>query len=161
MESKILIDINYASREPQIVISQNDSDDPRDKLVSMFTGQAMPGVRDGYCRIERYSEGNGTKVVITPVHPVDFIKHIPIIAKFAEENASCDTSGVPVELRKIIDAEYHRLRDTDVPAKLEEPEMVYAEALEMVDLACVEKLPHDLYKKWKDIMYDIPKKSLR
>ena len=105
MESKILIDINYASREPQIVISQSDSDDPRDKLVSMFAGQAMPGVRDGYCKIERYAEGNGTKIVITPVHPVDLIKHIPTIAKFAEENAASDTSSVPAELKKIIEGE--------------------------------------------------------
>lgn len=107
MESKIMIDINYASRDPQIVIHQKESDDPRDKLVSMLTGHAMPGVRDGYCRIERYP---GTEmIVITPLHPVDAIKHIPTIAKFAEENAACDTSEVPARLREIIDSEYKRL----------------------------------------------------
>lgn len=88
-----MIDINYSSREPQIVIHQKESDDPRDKLISMFIGEAMPGVRDGYCRIERYP---GTEmIVITPLHPVDAIRHIPAIANYAEENASCDTSQVP------------------------------------------------------------------
>lgn len=138
MESKILIDINYASREPQIVIQQGESDDPRDKLVSMFTGHAMPGVREGYCRIERYPEMHGTKVVITPVHPVDLIKHIPTISKFAEENAACDTSGVPVELRKIIEEEYRRLKGTDEP-----------EPLKRADEWAVQNLSHDLYQQWK------------
>lgn len=50
---------------------------------------------------------------------------------------------------------------SEVTEKDTTPEMIYAEALEMVDAACVEKLPHDIYKKWKDIMFDIPKKSLR
>jgi hypothetical protein len=155
MESKIMIDINYASRDPQIVIQQKESDDPRDKLVSMFTGHSMPGVRDGYCRIERYPEINGdAKVVITPVHPVELINHIPLIAKFAEENAASDTSEVPKRYRKIIKGESDRLKIKD-----EDPEMVFAQALEMVDVVCVGKLPHDLYKKWKDIMFDIPKKT--
>jgi len=103
MESKIMIDINYASREPQIVINEKSSDDPRDKLVSMFTGQAMPGVRDGYCRIERYPSSDGTtQIVITPLHPLDAIGHIPIIAQFAKENATCDTSSVANRIQKII-----------------------------------------------------------
>jgi hypothetical protein len=148
MESKIMIDINYASREPQIVISQNDSDDPRDKLVSMFTGQAMPGVSDGYCRIERYPEGNGTKVVITPVHPVDMIKHIPTIAKFAEENAPSDVSA---ELRKIIEGEYARITvDKDgVPIAGQ----IQREVLKKADDWAVLNLPHDLYKTWHTEMF--------
>lgn len=103
MESKIMIDINYASREPQIVINEKSSDDPRDKLVSMFTGHAMPGVRDGYCRIERYPSSDGTtQIVITPLHPLDAIGHIPIIAQLAKENATCDTSSVANRIQKII-----------------------------------------------------------
>jgi hypothetical protein len=110
MESKILIDINYASREPQIVIHQKDSDDPRDKLVSMFTGGSMPGVRDGYCRIERYPEMNGdAKVVITPVHPEELVNHIPTIAKLAEENNSYNTAEVFGKYLRIIENEYERL----------------------------------------------------
>lgn len=103
MESKIMIDINYASREPQIVINEKSSDDPRDKLVAMFTGQAMPGVRDGYCRIERYPNSDGsTQIVITPLHPLDAIGHIPLIAQFAKENATCDTSSVAHRIQKMI-----------------------------------------------------------
>jgi hypothetical protein len=143
MESKILIDINYASREPQIVIHVKESDDPRDKLISMFTGQAMPGVRDGYCRIERYP--NQDMVVITPVHPVDLIKHIPTIAKFAEENAASDTSSVPDKLREIIAGEYDRLGGTTDTATLKKAD----------DWAQL-NLPHDLYKKWHQDMFGYP-----
>ena len=83
MESKIFIDINYASRSPQIVIRQKDSEDPRDRLVGMLLGEAMPGVADGFCHIERYSEQPGTYVaIITPVGPVDMVKYIPQIAEF-------------------------------------------------------------------------------
>lgn len=111
MQSKIWIDINYLSRTPQIMVDYKESNDPRDKLISMLTGEAMPGVRDGYCRIERYTELNGeTKVVITPIHPVDLIKHIPTIALLAESNAACDTSAVPDILRTVIESEYKRLR---------------------------------------------------
>lgn len=114
MESKILIDINYASHDPQIVIKQQDSDDPRDKLISMFTGQSMPGVRDGYCRIERMPNvTGGSEVIITPVHPLDMIDHIPTIAKLAEENATCDTSRVPARYREIIKKEYQRIGLSD------------------------------------------------
>ena len=112
MESKILIDINYSSRDPQIVITQKDSDDPRDKLISMFTGHSMPGVRDGYCRIERMpSDG---VVIITPVHPVDMIKHIPLIAEFAEENATCDTSEMPKKYLEILKSELDRVSGVPV-----------------------------------------------
>lgn len=106
-----MIDINSASRNPQIVIRQKESDDPRDKLVSMFTGHSMPGVRDGFCRIERYPESNGeTVIVITPVHPIDMIREIPTIAELAEENNSIDTKDVIENYRKIIAAEVERLK---------------------------------------------------
>lgn len=110
MESKIFIDINYASRSPQIVIRQKDSEDPRDKITSMFINESMPGVRDGYCRIERYADDPATYVaIITPVHPVDMINHIQTIAKFAHENAAVDTSKVPEQYRQIIKEEFERL----------------------------------------------------
>ena len=111
MESKIFIDINYSTRSPQITIRQRDSEDTRDKLVAMLVGEAMPGVSDGYCRIERYSDQPGTSVaIITPVHPVDMIKHILTIAKLAHDNAAVDTSGVPDAYRAIIESEYKRLQ---------------------------------------------------
>lgn len=112
MESKIFIDINYASRAPQIVIRQKDSEDPRDKLIAMLLGEGMPGVSDGYCRIERYSDQQGTCVaVITAISPIDMIKHIPTIAELAHKNAACDMSGVPDTYRSIIEDEYQKLKD--------------------------------------------------
>lgn len=110
MESKIFIDINYSSREPQIVIHAKDSDDPRDKLVSMLTGQAMPGIRDGFCRIERYA--NEGMIVITPVSPVDMIKFIPQIAETAETCKVIDTSDVPQQYREILQSELARVLAT-------------------------------------------------
>lgn len=112
MESKIMININYASRDPEVKILYKDSDDPRDVLVSMLTGHAMPGVNDGYCRIERYAGNNeaAQTIIITPVNPVDMIKHIPIIAQYAHENAAVDTAKVSEQYRAIIKAEYERLR---------------------------------------------------
>ena len=143
-----MIDINYASRDPQIVIQQKESDDPRDKLISMFTGQSMPGVRDGYCRIERYAEVNGeVKVVITPVHPVELINHIPLIAKFAEENAACDTSGVAERYLKIIQQEGARI-------KVE----IDGSKMKRADDWLKDNLPHPLYKRWVDeVLYDASK----
>jgi hypothetical protein len=35
-----------------------------------------------------------------------------------------------------------------------EPEMIYAAALEMVDKVCSEKLPPEVYKKWRIEMFD-------
>jgi hypothetical protein len=94
MESNILIDINYATRDPQIVLKYRDSDDPRDKLISMFAGQAMPGVRDGYCRIERsHSQKDIDFIVITPLDPGEAIKHIAAIKKFAINSACINTTG--------------------------------------------------------------------
>lgn len=113
----MMIDINYASRDPQIVIRQKESEDPRDKLVSMFTGHSMPGVRDGYCRIERYpDETNGEmKVVITPIHPIDMIGHILYIAKLALENNSLNTAVVLDQYEKIIAGEFERLKTKGTP----------------------------------------------
>jgi hypothetical protein len=152
MESKIMIDINYASRDPQIVIHQKDSDDPRDKLVSMFTGHSMPGVRDGYCRIERMPNDNGgTEVVITPIWPTDLIKHIPLIAKFAHENPASDTAGVPSEYRKIIEGEYARICvDKDGVPIIGQ---IQREILKKADEWAVGNLPHDLYKVWHKEMF--------
>lgn len=113
MESKILIDVNYASKMPQIAIHHvEESEDPRDKLIAMLLGESMPGTSDGYCRIERYpgKKGNAWVSIITPIHPVDMINHIPTIAQFAEENAACDTSGVPAKLKQIIEQEHMRIK---------------------------------------------------
>lgn len=119
MESKIVIDINYASRSPQIIIHKKESDDARDKLLAMFTGDSMPGVRDGYCRIERYTEGLYEVVTITPVHPTEMIKHIPGIAKLAEENVFSDTSDVLSQYVEILKKELDRVLATpDRPSLL-------------------------------------------
>jgi len=122
MESKIMISIDYASRQPQVRILYKDSDDPRDTLVSMFIGQSMPGVSDGYCRIERYAgqEGDARIIVITPIHPTEMINHIPAIAKYAHENAASDTSEIPQRYRKILEQEYNRLSEA-APGKIAEP----------------------------------------
>src|ERR1700677_694150 len=155
MESNIMIDINYASRDPQIIILQKDSNDPRDKLVSMFTGHSMPGVRDGYCQIERYA--GDEKVVITPVHPVDLINHIPTIAKFAEENVSCDTSGVPEKYRKIIEAEYERLRIGGVGHPAEAAIGIPTEKwlLGEMNSMCAESLYPELFDKWESVREEL------
>lgn len=165
MESKIFIDINYSSRDPQIVIHSKESDDPRDKLVSMLTGHSMPGVRDGYCRIERYPgpAKEGVDIaVITPVHPIELIKHIPEIARLALNNASCDTSKVPETYREIIEGECRRLNINGV-APAEGPtvldpkvaEGIKHEAIKKVDDWAVENLSPDVYKKWRKDIYGI------
>lgn len=137
-----MIDISYASREPQILIKQQDSDDPRDKLISMLSGQAMPGVRDGYCKIERVpSVTGGSEVVITPIHPIDMIAHIPAIAIAAEMNPACDTSGVPKHYREIIEREWRRVGPAIPPTIV---------ALNEADKWAQSNLPPDLYKKWVD-----------
>lgn len=168
MESKIFIDINYASRLPQIVINYRMSEDPRDKLVAMLTGEAMPGVRDGYCRIERYPGPAPIDeiAVITPVHPVELIKYIPLIAELAEGNASCDTSKVPEIYRGIIEGEYRRLKiggvepaegtvlDPAVAAELQR------EATKKADDWAAHNLSPDIYIKWrKDIYGQEPRKD--
>lgn len=118
MESKILIDINYASRSPQILIKHKDSEDPRDKLISMFTGESMPGVSDGYCRIERYPKVDGEdSTVITPIHPVDMIKHLSAIVQLAHDNPVVDTAGVKERYMSFVEAEYIRLRIGGVEKK--------------------------------------------
>lgn len=95
MESKILIDVSYSTRQPQILIQHKYSDDPRDKLVAMFTGEAMPGVRDGYCRIERtHSNHDIDHIQITPLDPIEAVKHIKAIVRLALENNAIDTSDV-------------------------------------------------------------------
>lgn len=110
MESKIFIDVNYATRSPQITMNQKDSDDPRDKLIAMLLGEAMPGVRDGYCRIERYSDQNGVVVaVITPVGPIEMLKYIPDIIRQAEENACIDKADVPKILLALFESHRDRL----------------------------------------------------
>lgn len=163
MESKIFIDINYASRDPQIVIHSKESDDPRDKLVSMLTGHSMPGVSDGYCRIERYPGGkDGAEIaVITPINPAKLVQCIPMIVNAAENNAAIDTSGVSETWRSIVECEWNRIRPKgekrDEP--IVDPGLTMAAALEMVDHACVEKLPPGVYKIWKDNMFDYPQKS--
>jgi len=116
MESKIFIDINYASRTPQIVVHRGgESDDPRDKLIDMLLGEAMPGVSAGYCLIERYAERDGKTVsVITPVHPTEMISHIPLIAQYAHENKAVDTAKVPKRYEEIITAEYDKIHTPKV-----------------------------------------------
>lgn len=117
MESKIFIDIHYASRSPQITIIQKDSDDPRDKLIAMLLGEAMPGIKDGYCQIERYSELNGNTVaVITPINPIDMLKHLSAIIAHAEENACIDKVNVPEILLAFFETHRHRL--PAVPVKI-------------------------------------------
>lgn len=103
MESKILIDVCYSTRQPQILIQSKQSDDPRDKLVSMFTGEAMPGVRDGYCRIERtHSNHDIDHIQITPLDPIEAVKHIKAIVRLALENNAIDTTGVRELISKIL-----------------------------------------------------------
>lgn len=114
MESKIFIDINYASREPQIAIIPVDTDDPRDKLVSMFTGHAMPGVKDGFCRIERVDG----RIIITPIHPLDILKYIPIMRDLAELNPAIDTSGMREFYLEILQSELGRIMAVDSPSLL-------------------------------------------
>lgn len=127
MESKIFIDINYASRDPQIVIQRgHDSDDPRDKLITMLVGQAMPGVRDGYCRIERSERNEKVEIaIITPLDPGEAIKHIPAIKEFALSSAVCDTAGYK--------------------------ERVEIQDLEAVDVMCKERLGDLDFKEWQRI----------
>lgn len=164
MESKIFIDINYASRDPQIVIHSKESDDPRDKLVSMLTGHSMPGVRDGYCRIERYPgpAKEGSEIaVITPIHPTEAIKHIPQIVELATNNNTYSRDEVKAKYKEILIAEITKIRDEDEDFAVADPELTYEAALEMVDHVCVEKLPPDVYKKWKDIMFYPQKSSQR
>lgn len=127
MESKLLIDINYASRDPQIVIQYKESSDPRDKLLAMLSGQAMPGVLDGYCTIERFATENGFEaVIITPLHPGDTIKRIPLIKKLALENLCVDTDGYK--------------------------ETIERQDLEAVTAMCVESLNPTLFEQWEKIV---------
>lgn len=101
MESNILIDISYSTREPQIVIKCRESDDPRDKLITMFAGQAMPGVRDGYCRIERsHSQKDVDFIVIVPLDPGEAVKHIPSIRDGALSNAAICRDGFKERIEK-------------------------------------------------------------
>lgn len=127
MESKILIDINYSTREPQILIHHvQRSDDPRDKLITMLVGQAMPGVRDGYCRIERSQANDKFEVVvITPLDPGEAVKHIPLIKEQAIQNECTDTGGVK--------------------------EKVYGQDLEAVNVLCKNNLPPDVLAKWREV----------
>lgn len=127
MESKILIDINYSTREPQILIRHiADSEDPRDKLISMLTGQAMPGVNDGYCRIERCpSSGNAVTILITPLDPGEAIKHIPMIKQNARQNACIDTNGFN-----------QRIEEQDLDA---------------VETMCKESSSPDILEKWREV----------
>lgn len=82
----------------------------------------MPGVRDGYCRIERYADDLDTYVaVITPVGPVHMIDHIPTIAKLAEENAAVDTSKVPERYRKVLESEISRFVGVQKPILQKSP----------------------------------------
>ena len=160
MESKIFIDINYASRLPQIVIHHKESDDPRDKLISMLTGDAMPGVRDGYCRIERYPVKGELEIsVITPVHPVELVNHIPMIAKAAEDNLAYDTSGMSETYRSIIESECQRLGIGGVhpaEATVIDPDVadeLKREAIKKADEWAVENLSTELYRRWRKDIY--------
>lgn len=126
MESKILIDISYSTREPQILINHVDSDDPRDKLISMFTGQAMPGVRDGYCRIERSHTGTaGERIAIMPLDPLEVVKHIPTIKQNALENAVIDKSGIK--------------------------DIFEQQDLNAVNTMCEQSLSPDIFEKWEAV----------
>lgn len=128
MESKILIDINYSTREPQIVIQHAGGlgDDPRDKLISMLCGQSMPGARDGYCRIERsHSERGIDFIVITPLDPFEAVKHIPEIKRAARENVVIETNGFN-----------QRIEEQDLDA---------------VDTMCKESTSPDILEKWREV----------
>jgi len=115
MESKIFVDIDYATRDPRIKIYYKDSEDCRDKLISMITGQSMPGSSDGFCRIERYPNSSATDhgcdgvIVITPVGPVEMIGFITQIRDYAFDNFCIDTSGGRETYKKIIESEYKKL----------------------------------------------------
>ena len=99
---------------PQVKIQYKSSDDPRDTLIAMLTGESMPGVRDGYCRIERYPGENGFETaVITPIDPVEMVKHIPLIGEYAFNSPVRDTAEVPSRYFKIIEGEYKRLSPVD------------------------------------------------
>lgn len=141
MESKILIDINYASREPQVIIQHKESDDPRDKLIAMFAGQAMPGVRDGYCRIERSHSAKDTDfITITPLDPIEAVKHVKAIKRLALENACIDTAGVKEMIEK---------------QELSENILSEPELLKQLDDMCVQSLSPDAYQKWSEIMWTL------
>lgn len=126
MESKILIDINYSSRDPQILIQYKESEDPRDKLIAMLTGHAMPGVQDGYCRIERsHSHGGTDFIVITPLSPEDALKHIPSIKRFAlESNVVDKATAFKAWEGQIVDS---------------------------MNEMCMASLPPDLFNAWKQV----------
>lgn len=145
MESKIMIDIDYETK-PVVSIRQKNTEDVRDRLVALFVQTAAPNgyCYDGYARVSRLQvEDDGIqRAEITPIHPMEMVKHFEMIRDNAKKFSTFEISAAPEEIK------YN-----------ENPEMTYAEALEMVDVACVEKLPHDLYKKWKDIMFDLPQRS--
>lgn len=115
----------------------------------------MPGVRDGYCRIERFPGVKDTEIsVITPVHPVDMISHIPAIAELAQDNGAIDTSKAPGAYRTIIEGEYNRLGIGGV--RKADDEIQYDTLWEAwdgrADEWAVKNLSPDLYRKWrKDI----------
>lgn len=106
MESKILIDISYSTREPMIVIQHTFSDDPRDKLINMLIGQAMPGAQNGYCRITRTHSDKGAEYIeIVPLDPIDVIRHIPQIVELAISNSCIDTTEIrPLAAERLLDA---------------------------------------------------------
>jgi len=111
MESKLFIDINSATRTPQIKILRKHSDDSRDTLVGIFAGQAMPGTNDGFCRIERYPgrEQEAEIIMITPVSPVEMVKCIRDIRELMEKNIYTDTPDALETYKKIIESEYKKL----------------------------------------------------
>lgn len=83
-----MIDIDYENT-PSIAISQRNTEDVRDRLVSLFINKAVPKdiFLDGFARISRLEVlDNGTvKAEIIPIHPLDMPKYIDHIQKNAAE----------------------------------------------------------------------------
>ena len=69
----------------------------------MLAGQAMPGVRDGYCRIERsHSDKDIDYIVITPLDPGAVLKNIPSMVRLALDNKVIDTADFsPLAAKKL------------------------------------------------------------
>lgn len=142
MESKIFIDIS-TNRQERILIQQKHTEDVRDKLLAMFLQTALPDggswkIRDGYCRLSILGDDQYFSAEIVPIHPTDAPGHIEIMSRNAE-TFQVSTSG-PIAIGSV--------------TKKEDPEMIYADALAMIDCACAEKLPERLYKQWKNIMFN-------
>src|ERR1700734_4116859 len=122
MESKIQIDVDY-EMNPSITLKHKTTDDVRDRLVALFIQKAVPKDMsyEGFARVSRlHMDDDGTLLAeVIPIHPIDMPKWIDRI----RENA----------------AKFETAVDQPQLERNENPEMDFAEALEMVDLACVTK----------------------